>query len=45
MVAGPLAIAIGVNETLIIGASISALAILGSLMIPSVRNMQAKYTD
>jgi len=45
MVAGPLAIAIGVNETLIIGATISALAILGSLMIPSVRNMQAKYTD
>lgn len=45
VVAGPLAIAIGVNETLIIGAAISALAILGSLMIPSVRNLEAKYTN
>jgi MFS family permease len=45
IVAGPLAIAIGVNETLIIGAAISALAILGSLMIPSVRNLEAKYTN
>jgi MFS family permease len=45
IVAGPLAIAIGINETLIIGAAVSALAIVGSLMIPSVRNLEAKYTD
>lgn len=45
IVAGPLAIAIGVNETLIIGAAISAVAILASLLVPGVRNMEAKYTD
>ena len=45
IVAGPLAIAIGINETLIFGAAVSALAIVGSLMIPSVRNLEAKYTD
>lgn len=45
MVAGPLAIAIGTNETLIIGAAVSALAIVASLMIPSVRNLEAKYTE
>jgi MFS family permease len=45
ILAGPLAIAIGINETLIIGAAVSALAIVGSLMIPSVRNLEAKYTD
>jgi MFS family permease len=45
MVAGPLAIAIGINETLIIGATVSALAIVASLMIPSVRNLEAKDTN
>lgn len=45
IVAGPLAIAIGVNETLIIGAAISAVAILASLLVPGVRNMEAKYTE
>ena len=45
IVAGPLAIAIGINETLIIGAAVSALAIIASLMIPSVRNLEAKYTN
>ena len=45
IVAGPLAIAIGINETLIIGAAVSALAIVASLMIPSVRNLEAKYTN
>lgn len=45
MVAGPLAIAIGINETLLIGAAVSALAIVASLMIPGVRNLEAKYTN
>ena len=45
MVAGPIAMAIGAELTLQIGGLISLTAILGCLLVPSVRNLQAKFSD
>jgi MFS family permease len=44
-VAGPVAVLIGASLTMNIAAAISLVAVLGSLAMPSVRNLQAKYTD
>lgn len=44
-IAGPVALTIGPETTLIIGAFISLLAIVGSLMVPGVRNLEAKFND
>ncbi len=45
ILAGPLAVAIGINTTLLIGAGISTVAISICLLVPSVRNLEAKFTD
>jgi hypothetical protein len=44
-VAGPVAVVIGASMTMNIAAAISLIAVLGSLAMPSVRNLKAKYTD
>ena len=43
MVAGPVAMAIGTGPTLQIGSMISLTAILGSLLVPSVRRLEARF--
>ncbi|MEY3855925.1 MAG: hypothetical protein RJA45_395 [Actinomycetota bacterium] len=45
MVAGPLAVAIGIQNTLLIGAGLSVLAVVGALLVPGVRNLEAKFND
>ena len=45
MIAGPVAVAIGIDQTLMIGAGISVLAIIGCLLVPQVRNLEAKFND
>lgn len=45
IVAGPLAVGIGIQNTMLIGAGLSILAVIGALMVPGVRNLQAKYTE
>jgi MFS family permease len=45
MIAGPLAVAIGIQNTLLIGAGLSILAVVGALLVPGVRNLEAKFND
>ena len=45
MIAGPLAVAIGIQNTLLIGAGLSVLAVAGALLVPGVRNLEAKFND
>lgn len=45
MIAGPLAVAIGIETTLLIGAGLSVLAVIGALLVPGVRNLEAKFND
>lgn len=45
MIAGPIAVAIGIDLTLVIGSVISVIAILASLLVPEVRNLEAKFND
>ena len=45
MIAGPLAVAIGIQNTLLIGAGLAVLAVVGALLVPSVRNLEAKFND
>jgi predicted MFS family arabinose efflux permease len=45
MIAGPLAVAIGIQNTLLIGAGFSILAVVGALLVPGVRNLEAKFND
>lgn len=45
MIAGPLALAIGIQNTLLIGAGLSILAVVGALLVPGVRNLEAKFND
>lgn len=42
-IAGPIAVVIGIDQTLMIGAVISVLAIIGCLLVPQVRNLTAKF--
>lgn len=44
MIAGPLAVAIGIQNTLLIGAGLSVLAVIGALLVPGVRNLEAKFS-
>jgi hypothetical protein len=44
-IAGPVAVVIGTTMTMNIAAAISLVAVVGSLLVPSVRNLEAKYTD
>lgn len=45
LVAGPLALTFGVSTTLLWAAAISFLAVVGALLVPSVRNLQLKLHD
>lgn len=45
IIAGPVAVVIGIENTLVIGACISVVAIAGSLLVPGVRNLEAKFND
>jgi MFS family permease len=45
MIAGPLAVAIGIQNTLLIGAGLSILAVVGAMLVPGVRNLEAKFND
>lgn len=45
IIAGPVAVSIGIQNTLVIGAVISSLAIVASLLVPGVRNLEAKFND
>ncbi len=45
IVAGPLAVAIGIQSTLLIGAGLSVIAVIGALLVPDVRNLEAKFSN
>lgn len=45
IIAGPIAVTIGIDETMIAGSVIGALALFGCLLVPSVRNLEAKFTN
>jgi MFS family permease len=45
LIAGPIAIAIGTNQTMVAASVIATLALVGCLMVPGVRNLEAKFND
>ena len=45
LIAGPIAIAIGTNQTMVAGAVIATIALVGCLLVPGVRKLEAKFND